>query len=147
MKRLFVLALALLSLTAHAQRRPGRVNHDGSISMNNGRNTVRINVGDSRDDRDMLYRMIRLEQAVRDLQDQVYELQVAPIPVPLPIPIPRRIFYVCSARFSFAGTVTARGKTELEARGNLSDACVDRSHDRFHCTNPAGPVTCERGEE
>jgi hypothetical protein len=49
---------------------------DGSIILDDGRRVVRINVGDGAGSRNpMVARIRRLEAAVRDLQDSVYELQ------------------------------------------------------------------------
>ena len=126
MKFIIIILLASMSLTALAQRHGNdRPRHDGSLTLRDGRSILRIDVGDDRDDRDMLRRVRRLEQAVRDLQDQVYQLQVAPPPPPIVVaaPIPRRTVYVCGGQFFTAGYLSARGYTESEARANLNSVC------------------------
>jgi hypothetical protein len=136
MKKLVVLILALASLTASAQRRGDR---DGSITLSDGRSIVRIDVGDERDEREMLRRVRRLEQAVRDLQDKVYQLQAAPA---------RRSYFVCTGSFFVSGILTERGNTETEARAALAQRCQNRVH-AMHCdaNGSSNNVRCERGEE
>lgn len=61
---LFFILTTLLTATAEAQSR--RDNRSPSI---------RIEIGDDRDDREMLRRVHRLERAVRELQEKVYQLE------------------------------------------------------------------------
>lgn len=103
------LALAMITGSVFAQRDMG-----GSINLRDGRTTVRINVGDDRDDRDMLMRIRRLEQAVRDLQDKVYDLQSAPR---------TQQVVVCSGDFFSVGMVMAKAPSEIEARGSVIAQC------------------------
>lgn len=140
MKAFIVLALALVSLSSFAQR-GGRGDREGSVTLGDGRNIVRIEVGDDRDDREMLRRVRRLEQAVREMQEQVYQLQSTPAP--------RRSYVACSGQFFSVGTVSARGNTETEARGNLAQACEARGNHSMHCdaSGTRNSVRCERGEE
>ena len=51
----------------------------GEINLSDGRSTVRISIGNDRfDQRRLIQRVRLLEQAVRDLQDVVYDLQANP---------------------------------------------------------------------
>jgi len=138
MKKFILLALALLSLSAVAQRRGD--DRDGSLTLRDGRNIMRIEIGDDRDDRDMLRRVRRLEQAVRDLQDQVYQLQSTPVAAP------RRHYVVCSGTYFRAGPLSARANTETEARASLMSQCASRANQMF-CGPLDGEVRCERGQE
>lgn len=128
----------LLSIGASAQSRGGN-DVEGSIRMDNGRTTVRINVGDSRDDRDMLKRVYRLEQAVRDLQEQVYKLQSQPT---------RRNVVVCSAEFFSVGSVLAKGGTRVEAMAHLLQECRNRGGSKIFCEeDDADNLRCETTQE
>lgn len=128
MKKLTIIAMTLLMATsAFAQTR-----NSGDLVLRDGRTTVRINVGSDRDERDQLMRIRRLEQAVRDLQDQVYQLQSTPS---------RREIVVCSATFFSAGSMTSRGNTELEARADLKRQCERRTSAMF-CND--SDIQCER---
>lgn len=131
MKFLLAALFILTSVSAFAQR-----DIDGSVVLRDGRTILRINVGDDRDDRDSLIRIRRLEQAVRDLQDQVYQLQTAPR---------RESYVVCSGEFFVAGTMSARGNTETEARANLSSACQSKGVHSMHCRTSRNEnnVRCE----
>lgn len=124
MKKLIVLILALGTITsAFAQAGP-RTEANGSIKLGDGRNVVRISVGDDRDERDMLRRIHRLEQAVRDLQDQVYQLQSAPQQVSVKV-------HVCTGKMFRAGQVTGKGSSRVEAIGNAMDDCSAKRGDIF----------------
>jgi hypothetical protein len=72
---LVALCALIFSITATQAQR----HRDGDITLTDGRRTVRINIGDERFERGQLMRRIRrLEEAVRDLQDSVYDLQTNP---------------------------------------------------------------------
>lgn len=113
-----VLALIILSTSAFAQRRGG----DDEVVLRDGRRIIRIDVGDDRDERDMLRRVRRLEQAVRDLQEQVYQLQAAPV---------RTTSHVCSATVFSIGMVIGRGPTQTEARASAMQECERRGGSIF----------------
>lgn len=99
MKHIILLALTLVTLTgaAHAQRGPNR---DSRPSI------VRIEVGDDRDDRDMLRRLHKLERAVNELQNKVYDLQSAPV---------RESGVYCMVNNFHAGVIEATAPTRLQA--------------------------------
>lgn len=103
MKHFILLALGLVTLmgAAHAQRGPNR---DSRPSI------VRIEVGDDRDDREMLRRIHKLEQAVRELQDKVYDLQSAPV---------RERGVYCMVNNFHAGLVEATAPTRLQAEAAI----------------------------
>lgn len=111
MKQIIALLLAvgtLLSAVAHANERRA------DLRDREGRSIVRIEIGDDRDDRDMLRRVRRLEQAVRDLQTQVYQLQDAPRTVTM---------NVCSGNFFSAGTFVGKAESRIEAMAIVIAKC------------------------
>ena len=65
---------------------------EGLIRVTDGHSIVRINIGEeNQSKRDMGRRIRRLEAAVRDLQDMVYDLQTT-------APVPSEILFECTAR-------------------------------------------------
>lgn len=114
MKQMLALTLllaSLLSTSAFAQNRRGG---DGSITLRDGRTILRIDVGDDRDDRELLRRVHRLEKAVRDLQDKVYELQNT---------VPAQTLYTCYGNIFSIGTVKGQGYSRIEAMSNAMAEC------------------------
>lgn len=103
MKHFILLALTLVTLigTAQAQRGPNR---DSRPSI------VRIEVGDDRDDRDMLRRIHKLERAVNELQNKVYDLQSAPV---------KETGVYCMVNNFHAGIVEATAPTRLQAEAAI----------------------------
>lgn len=71
MKKLLILIIAMGSLSVFAQRR----DRSDTIDLRNGRTTLRISVNSDTHNRNLGKRVKRLERAVRDLQDMVYDLQ------------------------------------------------------------------------
>lgn len=110
MKKFSIIAIAFLIMATSAFAQGRRNNHDSDI-IRDGRTIIRINVGDDRDERDLLRRVHRLEQAVRDLQDKIYELNSS------------REIKVCSGDFFTIGTVIAKAPSELEARAIVMTNC------------------------
>lgn len=132
MKQIIALMLAvgtLLSAVAHANERRG------DLRDRDGRAIVRIEIGDDRDDRDMLRRVRRLEQAVRDLQNQVYQLQDAPRTITT---------NVCSGNFFSAGTFTGKAESRIEAISIVIAKC-QRAGGGIFCKER--DVRCETVEE
>ena len=128
---LSVLIIASQSLVAFADPGP----RSGRLTLRDGRSIVRIEVGDERDDREMLRRIHRLESAVRDLQDQVYQLQTAPRTITR---------HVCSADFFTVGIVVGRGNTMIEAKAEAIRQCQVRGGNIF-CKERE--LRCETVEE
>lgn len=136
MKKLsfLILSLLILSTSAFAQRNGGN-NNDGSVVLRDGRRVILIQVGDDRDERDMMKRVIRLEKAVMDLQNQVYQLQTN---------IPSREITVCSGNFFSVGTIVAKAPTQTEARAKVISQCQAKDGGIF-CKEK--DVTCETSLE
>lgn len=136
MKKLsfLILSLLILSTSAFAQRNGGN-NNDGSVVLRDGRRVILIQVGDDRDERDMMKRVIRLEKAVMDLQNQVYQLQTN---------IPGREITVCSGNFFSVGTIVAKAPTQTEARAKVISQCQSKDGGIF-CKEK--DVTCETSLE
>jgi hypothetical protein len=133
MKALFALVLVVASLTASAQsRRDDRL--DGRIIFRDGRSTVRISVNE-RNDVNLRIRM--LEEAVRDLQAQVYDLRDAE-------PRTRIVTtHVCSMSTSFNGTFIGKASSRVEAEAVTRQNC-NRSRESFCSSNR---VNCEVVQE
>jgi hypothetical protein len=133
MKALFALVLVITSLAASAQnRRDDRL--DGRIIFRDGRSTVRISINE-RNDVNLRIRM--LEEAVRDLQAQVYDLRDAE-------PRTRIVTtHVCSMTTSFNGTFIGKASTRIEAEAVTRQNC-SRSREAFCSSNS---VRCETIQE
>lgn len=76
MKKVFAL-ISLISLVTISTASARSLDLDGSITLRDGGNVVRINVGgeDKQDSRSMIRRINRLERAVRALQNRAYDLE------------------------------------------------------------------------
>ena len=136
-----VLILASLSSFAQSRRDPRNDNRndnrpvEGQIVMRDGKTTVRINVGE--DDRDQNARIRRLEQAVRDLQAQVYDLQDTQVSTRIVTT------HVCSLKTTFEGTMVGKSSSRVEAEAEARNKCVRAR--ALSCSTTS--VTCERIEE
>lgn len=86
-----------------------------AASAKDERPVIRITVGQDKN-QDTHRRIQRLEEAVRDLQDMVYDLQDD-----------RRdrviTEYVCVIKTNFDGSFVGRGPTKIEAQANAVAAC------------------------
>jgi hypothetical protein len=107
MKKVILLALALMTLAGAAQAQSRR-------DIRNASSIVRIELGDDRDDREMLKRIVRLERAVRELQEKVYDLEATPVRVEGAI---------CSAKFFKAGYIEATAAGMVQARAEVLRQC------------------------
>jgi hypothetical protein len=110
----FITALALVLSTATFAR------DYGTISLNDGKNILRINIGNERDSdsRQLVQRITRLERAVRELQNRVYDLEDEANPTRREIKI-----ITCILTTSAYGSFIGKGRTEAEARANASNSC------------------------
>ncbi|WPU64733.1 hypothetical protein [Peredibacter starrii] len=140
-----VLSVVLSSLSAFAQSRRDDRRDDrkdgGTVVLRDGRSIVRIEVGDDRDDRDTLMRVRRLEQAVRDLQDKVYELQANSAPRTRIVTT-----HVCSVTTNFDGTFVGKASTRVEAEALARQKCQNQRV--AFCTNAnVTPARCEVVQE
>lgn len=135
MKVLFALLMIATSITAFAQYRPspGR-GGEGRIVLRDGNSTVRISVNDRSD---MEMRMRLLEEAVRDLQAQVYDLRDEPR---------TRIIstQVCTMNTTFNGSYIGKASTQLEAEANARNSCIRGMREHFCSSNR---VICQRVDE
>lgn len=140
-----VLSVVLSSLSAFAQARRDDRRDDrqgqGTVVLRDGRSIVRIEVGDDRDDRDTLMRVRRLEQAVRDLQDKVYELQTNSAPRTRTVTT-----HVCSITTNFDGTFVGKASSRVEAEALARQKCQNQRVS--FCTNTnVTPARCEVVQE
>lgn len=105
---MIVFALMMTAMSLSAVARDYRDSRDD-------RPVVRISVGQDRN-QDTHRRIQRLEEAVRDLQDMVYDLQDD-----------RRdrviTEHVCALKTNFQGTFIGKGSTKTEAQANAVNAC------------------------
>ncbi len=101
----------------------------GNISLNDGKNIFRINIGNDRDrDVNLSRRVVNLERAVRDLQNRVYDLQDYSVPARREVTI-----FTCTLPNPFRGTFIGKAKTETEARANAVNEC--KKGGAFPCTS------------
>ena len=142
MKNLLSLAflmVALMSVSAFAQNRSDRNdNRRNNVTLRDGRTILRIDIGDDRDDREMLMRVRRLEEAVRDLQDQVYQLAVTPR---------SRTVYTCSGDMFSIGQVSGSGQSVTEAVVNAMADCQRKNGGRSSMFCKDKDLTCFTREE
>lgn len=91
-----------------------------SISINDGSNILRIDIGNDRDldARQLVRRITKLERAVRELQNRVYDLEDDATPNQREVTV-----YTCALPTAFDGTFVGKGKTAAEARANAVNAC------------------------
>lgn len=98
------------------------------IQLNNGKSTVLIelNNGDQNQDR----RIRRLERAVRDLQDQVWQLSSGSSSQKL---------YVCKVTAFMTTFTSAKHNLEYDAKEDALARCK-KENSEMHCAD----VTCEK---
>lgn len=117
MKRLLIgLTAALMGSQVYAQE----VSTNGDILLGNGKSTVQIRIGNrSANNVQLTRRVRRLERAVRDLQDIVYDLQSAPVVTDYE--------YTCRLQGSW-NTYTAKGvgSTQQIAEDNAREAVMSK---------------------
>jgi hypothetical protein len=114
MKTFMALIFLCSSLTASAQQSGRNRGESGRIVLRDGQTTVRISVNDN----DQLqYRVRLLEEAVRDLQAQVYDLRDSEQRT--------RIIktFVCSMVTPFNGTFIGKASTKTEAEAITRQKC------------------------
>lgn len=70
--------------------------------------------------RQLRRRVHRLEQALRQVQDQIYRLEERPVAA---IALPKEV--TCYIKTTFKGTVSGSGGSEAEARAKALKACDD----------------------
>lgn len=113
MKKIITILALVLSTAAVAR-------DYGTISLNDGKNIFRIDIGNDRDveTRQLVKRIVRLERAVRELQNRVYDLEDDAAPSRREVTI-----FTCTLPTSFDGTFIGKGKTAAEARANAVNKC------------------------
>lgn len=138
MKAFIALIVLVSALSASAQRHiPGRDDgrNSGRIVLRDGQTTVRININDN--EQQLALRIRLLEEAVRDLQAQVYDLRDAE-------PRTRIVTsFVCSMNTSFNGTFVGKGASKIEAEALTRQKC-NQSREAFCSSNR---VNCEQVTE
>lgn len=92
------------------------------VRLQNGRSTILIDVGGG-NSRDQEMRIRRLERAVRDLQEQVWQLSVQPI---------KQDIWVCEATPFMDRFVSDKFALEYDAREHARRKC-EAEHHRMHC--------------
>lgn len=115
-----------------------------SFSLN-GRDIIRIESDDSIDsyedramslqelrdqNRKLRKRLNRLEKAVRQMQDRVFNLEAAPVNTAPRAPK----IHSCYISTSFDGTLTAQGSSEAEARGKVLNECHKKTSSSVFCS-------------
>lgn len=94
------------------------------VQLSDGRRTILIDVGGG-GNRDQELRIRRLERAVRDLQNQVWQLSVNPV---------QQDIWVCEATPFMDRYVSQKYALEYDARENARAKCEAVRH-RMHCTD------------
>jgi hypothetical protein len=128
MKFVMCLVLLSISLSSFAQSRSS----NPRIDLGGGRSTIRVDIGTDRTDANQNERIRRLEEAVRDLQYQVYDLRDQPQTTVITM-------NVCSLRTAFGGVFVGRAITRVEAEAQARNKCQNARVS--FCTNTR--VDCE----
>lgn len=92
------------------------------VQLSDGRRTILIDVGGG-GSRDQEMRVRRLERAVRDLQDQVWQLSVTPV---------KQDIWVCEATPFLDHYRSQKYALEYDAREDVRAKC-EAEHNRMHC--------------
>ncbi len=101
------------------------------VQLSDGRRTILIDVGGG-ESRDQEMRVRRLERAVRDLQDQVWQLSVAPV---------KQDIWVCEATPFMDRYVSGKYALEYDAREDARRKCEAAYH-RMHCSDRE--ISCKK---
>lgn len=129
MKLIFGLLLLSVTLTAFAQ-------DNSRVTLRDGSTTVLINR--SENDNDTNRRIRNLEQAVRDLQEQVYDLRGNERTRTV-------VFRICSIK-TIKGTFVGRGPTKLDAQVVARNSC--KKAGVSSCDDARiNPISCELAKE
>lgn len=88
----------------------------------------RIEVGKSSGDRDLKWRVQRLEMAVEQLQRKVFDLENSKSSA-----LPSSSFTTCYIKTPFDGTFTATEATETAARAGALEKCNNKSKSSIYC--------------
>lgn len=100
-----------------------QVNGSGVISIGNGQTTIGITVGNNTPNQDQLVqRMLRLERAVRDLQNQVYHLSMSDMP--------QTTLFECRID-AFGKIYRGEGDTRNVAKSNARKSCEAERNSMF----------------
>lgn len=119
--KLFAAAILFVSTYAFAQE----------IQLNNGKKTLLIQVGGASASLDQDARIARLERAVRDLQDQVYQLSTRPTA--------QANWYVCEVEAFGRSYKSDKQNLEYDAREQAKDRCT-QSNNKIHCND----INCKK---
>ncbi len=120
MKGLLLMLTMVLTQAAYAQSQGG-----GYITIGEGRTTIGIRIGsDNSNHTELIQRTLRLEQAVRDLQIQVYNLSQQDIPA-------NESLFECEL-FAFSTRYAAEADTQAMASSQARNACLAENHE-MHC--------------
>lgn len=130
-----LLALVVLSITVSSFAQTRTSSSRTRIDLGGGRSTVRIDLG-TRTDLDQNARIRMLEEAVRDLQYQVYDLRDQPQTTVVRM-------NVCSLQTSFDGVFVGRASSRVEAEAIARNNC-ERGRGSF-CSSAR--VNCEVVDE
>ena len=123
--------MIVTSIAASAQYRPER---EGRIVLRDGNSTVRINVNERSA---MEIRMRLLEEAVRDLQAQVYDLRDDARTREV-------VLNVCTMSTTFNGSFIGKASTPIEAEAQARNSCHASRREYFCDSNR---VLCQRSIE
>lgn len=98
-------------------------------------------VGNERDTdvRGMAHRMAKLERAVRELQNRVYDLEDDARPIEREVKV-----VTCVMNTTFNGAFIGKSSTEIEARANTINNCKKGGREAFCSTNQ---IKCETSVE
>ncbi len=140
MKRTITLIaiLSLVSLSALSQRRSSG-NVRGGISIGNGDDVIRIDINNrSRETRSLKQRVRKLERAVNQLQNMVYDLQDDRDVVVVDLQ-----FKCKTVRTSWGTTYYGKpARTEASARESSIQACLRKESFSSSCSTREAKTTC-----
>jgi len=104
-----------------------------SFSLFASQDIFRIEIGkrdSSSDTQDLRQRVWMLEQAVRQLQDKVFQLEYSNANRPSPVASKQ---YTCTLQNNMAGTFTSTKGSMGEAKADVIKQCTDKNSSNFFC--------------
>lgn len=127
--------LSLVSISAFSQ---SRTTVRGGISIGNGDDIIRIDVNNRSRAGDANRRILRLERAVRQLQNMVYDLQDDRMDTP-------ELMWICKIKTSFNVYYSNKELTENAARRKVTQECERKESFSSSC-EPSSftKITCHQ---
>lgn len=120
---MFVISILFLLPTAYSQE----------IQLGDGKKTILIDIGGGANSTSQEARIRLLERAVRDLQNQVFQLSMNK-------PAAQTNLYVCEIMAFGNKYKSEKQALEYDAREQAKERCTSDNNSEIHCTR----ITCKK---